>query len=176
MAVAVDANFIRWSFNSHVTTLECNLLGNVVSHRIEIDRSWVHDQEYGGSLIVSISDRAERRIKPLLVRFTADCLAAVTFNTYLVYEPDIHSARLSNFQWIIEDWNLITIVESHIGLFSRVFPFVELIIEGAYSSILSRHLSLPFLFSFLYFFSLLSFSSISRGYVAFPTVLREIIS
>lgn len=39
VAVAVDANFIRWSFNSRVTTLECNLLGNVVSHRIEIDRS-----------------------------------------------------------------------------------------------------------------------------------------
>lgn len=39
LLVAVDANFIRWSFNSHVTAPECNLLGNVVSHRIETDRS-----------------------------------------------------------------------------------------------------------------------------------------
>lgn len=74
--------------------------------------------------------------------------------------PDIHFAAATRAYLISMNYwrNLITIVESHIGLFSRAFPFVELIV-GARSFLFLADICLPSPFSSLYFFSLLSFAS-----------------
>jgi len=128
VVVAVDANFIRWSFNSHVTALECNLLGSVVSRRIEIDRSRGPRSEiWRVSHCLRIWSHWTTN-KTTLVRLLPIALPSLRLIRTWRYEPNIHSYRaclismhylskkkFGNDCWIVY-WP-----------FLRAFSFVELI-------------------------------------------------
>lgn len=169
VTVAVDANFIRWSFNSHVTALECNLLGSIVSRQIEIDRSLVHDREYGGSLIVSISDRTKRRIKPLLVWLLPIALPSLgLIRTWCTYSisilPPPSLLRLSNFNGLLKKFDN---PPSHcrIAYWLFLYTFIDVSYRWCVkftTLIVSRYLSaLPFFFLIIF---LLTVVLCTRGY------------
>lgn len=164
MAVAVDVNFIRWSFNSHVTAFECNLLGSIVSCRIEIDRSrssrsgmwrvshclhiWSHWTTNKTTLV---------RLLPIA---SLPLRLIHTWCTSSIFIPPLPLLPCA-YLILMNYWrNLVTIVDSHIGSFCT-FLFVELVQSPLFLASICPFSFYTFSSYFLFLFLFLSLSSFS---------------